>query len=92
MALQIIENNGTFYVHGKINTSTTKSFLMHFEYVLNQRNVIIINIDALGEIDRDGFKVLNFLSQSAQKKNKELQIVGNVYTEMYDAFDSNHVA
>jgi len=37
MALQISENKGTFNLQGKINETTSRSLIIHFEYLLSVR-------------------------------------------------------
>jgi len=44
MALQILEKNGIFHVNGKINLETTKNFMVHFDYILDYNNKVVINI------------------------------------------------
>ena len=54
MSLQISKQNGIFYLDGRINSTTLKSFKTYFKYNLSQSKKIIINIDNVLEIDRSG--------------------------------------
>lgn len=91
MALQIIENNKVFYVKGKINTSTERCFMYHFDSVLNKSKKIIINMDAVDEIDTDGVRALKPLISIAKRKDKTFYITGKGSKEIYEDYQSNQV-
>ena len=54
MALQILNKKGIFHLEGKINCSTAKSFITHFEHYILRNKKTIINIDKIKKIDSDG--------------------------------------
>jgi ABC-type transporter Mla MlaB component len=76
MALTITEQEGTFYLKGNINTSTSILFDEHFKYVLNVYAEIAINIHGLKEIDMDGFLSLKKIQNYAVSKGKKITIEG----------------
>ena len=92
MALQIIQQNGIFYVGGKINTATTKNFMVHFDYILENNDRVVINIDQVDEIDNEGIKALEVLTKIAVKNNKSFIITGNRSKDIVDAIDTILVA
>ena len=44
MSLQISKQNGIFYLDGRINSTTLKSFKTYFKYNLSQSKKIIIKV------------------------------------------------
>jgi ABC-type transporter Mla MlaB component len=51
MALQILEKNGTFELYGNLNTKNSRSFIIHFEYLINTLKDVTINIDKIKALD-----------------------------------------
>ena len=51
MTLEISKKNEIFYLNGRLNSSTLKSFITYFEYNLSQNKNVTINIDHVIEID-----------------------------------------
>ena len=92
MALQILEQNGTFYLKGKLNTSTSKVFIEHLKHSIKKIKKVIINIENLKEIDVDGLKALNFLMNTSIVKKKIFSIRGYGCKEIYDHFNSSQIA
>lgn len=92
MALQIIENNGIFYVKGNINTGTIKHFRNYLNTVLNDKVKLIINIDEVDEIDVDGLYELKALLKITDKSNKKFFIIGKGSKEIYENYQTNQVA
>ena len=92
MALQIIQQNGIFYVEGKINATTTRNFMVHFDYILDNHKRVVINIDEVNEIDEDGIKALRILMRIASKNNKTFIISGHGSKDIIDEFDTALVA
>lgn len=75
MALQIREVNGTYYVNGKINTNTRKSFMKYFSCVLYHVKKIVVDIKKVEEIDADGFRALHKIREIANYDYKEVSII-----------------
>ncbi len=92
MSLKISEQNGTFFVNGKINTSTLNSFKSYFHYNLSQNNKVIMNIDNVIEIDKSGLEIIRNLNNKALLENKMFSIVGYGCKEIYDDFNQFNVA
>lgn len=92
MALQILNNKGIFYIKGKINSTTTRNFMIHFDYVLDATENVIINIDKIDEIDVEGVEAIRTLMRIAEKNNKTFSIVTHCDKEIYDNFKCNQVA
>jgi anti-anti-sigma regulatory factor len=76
MSLKITQNNGTFEVAGKINTATSKSFKLHFDFILNSRDKLTIDINKVNEINVCGARVLKELYRKAILNNKTFSILG----------------
>lgn len=92
MALKILEKKGVFYLKGKINNTTTRDFIIHFDYVLDATENVMINVDEVEEIDSEGIGAIKTLMRIAEKNNKTFSIVGSVFKEIYDNFKCSQVA
>lgn len=92
MSLKISEKSGTFFVNGKINTSTLHSFETYFQYNLSQSNKVIMNIDDVIEIDKSGLEIIRSLKNKALLENKMFSVVGYGCKEIYDDFNHNNAA
>lgn len=86
MALKIVEQQGTFFIQGRINNTTAANFKSHFEYLMEINNELTLNIDAIEEIDVEGLSALHELYTQALIYKKEFFIVGNGCKEIYDEF------
>ncbi len=92
MALKILENKGVFYLKGKINNTTTRDFIIHFDYVLDATENVMINVDKIDEIDAEGVEAIRTLMRIAEKNNKTFSIVTHCDKEIYDNFKCSQVA
>ncbi|WP_435415304.1 hypothetical protein [Polaribacter aestuariivivens] len=92
MSLQISEQNGTFHLNGKLNASTLNFFNTYFEYNLSQEKSIVVNIDKVIEIDKNGVEAFRNFTKNAFLNQKVFQIVGNGCKEIYDDFNQTNVA
>ncbi|CAL2082156.1 hypothetical protein LNI90_05520 [Tenacibaculum dicentrarchi] len=92
MALQITGRNGKFYLKGKLNNSTSQFFVTYFEHFITKNKKVIIKIDKVNEITKDGLKAINTLISVALKKGKIFSVIGYGAKEIYDHFDKINVA
>lgn len=92
MALQILENNGTFYLQGDITTTTSRAFIVYFEQLLRSFKNITVNIDQVKEIDKKGVSAFKKLYINALRENKLFSVVGNGCKDIYDEFNHQEVA
>jgi anti-anti-sigma regulatory factor len=76
IALQILGKNGTFELNGNLNTTTSRSFITHFEYLINTFKNVTINIDKVKAIDASGTQALKTLAAISLKNNSILYIIG----------------
>ena len=84
MSLQISKQNGIFYLDGRINSTTLKSFKTYFKYNLSQSKKIIINIDNVLEIDRSGVDAIYNFIKKAISKQKIFSVIGHGSKDIYD--------
>lgn len=92
MALQITQKNGTFYLKGKLNNSTSKFFIVFFDFNIKRKKEVIINIDNLDEITKDGLNAINILTEKSKRTAKVFSIIGLGCKEIYDHFEEINVA
>ena len=90
MALYISERKGIFYVEGKIETETLRSFSTYFIYINN--NKVIVNIDKVRAIYVDGLKALQTLHRNAAVNNKVFSLIGYCSKDIYNHFQSNQLS
>ncbi|MCH2194243.1 hypothetical protein [Kordia sp.] len=92
MALQITQQNGTFLLKGKLNTTTSRSFIIHFEYIMEQQQNVVVNIDGITEIDYDGLEGIKTLTAIALRDHKMFSVIGNGCKDIYQDFNCSQVA
>ncbi|MEY8850070.1 STAS domain-containing protein [Psychroserpens sp. XS_ASV72] len=88
MALQIIENNNTFELHGTLNTATSKSFLNHVKLLMAHTKEMTLSIDHLSFIDESGVGALKHLLTEAFRQHLKFSIIGYGCKDIYDEFKS----
>ncbi|KAB1158579.1 STAS domain-containing protein [Tenacibaculum aiptasiae] len=76
MALQILERKGVYYLNGRINCSTVRSFIIYFEHYISKSKSVTINMDKVKEIDMAGMDAIKTLMAIALKKRKKFLTVG----------------
>lgn len=92
MALQITQQNGTFLLIGKLNTTTTRSFIIHFEYIIEQCQNVVVNIDEITEIDHDGLEGIKTLTAIALRNHTLFSVIGNGCKDIYQDWNCSQVA
>jgi len=92
MALQILEQNGTFELQGSLTASTTRSFIIHFEHIIKTVKDVTINIDKVNSIDTTGVDALKTLIAIALRSNNIFSVVGNGCKDIYDDYKSSFAA
>ncbi|WP_299121176.1 STAS domain-containing protein [uncultured Tenacibaculum sp.] len=84
MALQISEKKGIFYLKGKINCTTVKSFVTYFEHYISKNKKTVINLDKIKEIDSDGLNAIKKLRAIAVKNQKIFSTTGNGTKDIFN--------
>lgn len=92
MALQITQQNGTFLLSGKLNSTTSRSFIIHFEYIIEQQQNVVVNIDGVSEIDHDGLEGIKTVTAIALRNHKMFSVIGNGCKDIYQDFNCSQVA
>ncbi len=92
MALQILENKGTFHLRGRVNTTTTRSFIIYFEHMINTINNVKVDINKIKEIDQSGVEAFKTLIAISLRNNKSFLIVGNGSQDIYEDCSFSNVA
>ncbi len=92
MALQISQKNGKFYLNGKLNSTTSRFFIIYFEHNIEQLKSVTINIDNVNEISRDGLEAISTLTAIALRNDKLFSVTGYGCKEIYDDFNQMNVA
>lgn len=86
MTLQIIPNNGTFHLQGNLTKSTTRSFIIQFEYLVQNIKNVTINNDRISKIDKNGVEAIKTLMAIALRNGNEFSVVGKGSKDIYEDF------
>ena len=92
MALSIFKNNEVYHLKGKLNSATSRSFIIHFDYVLSNTDHLVINIDELSGRDINGVKAFEIISAIALNNFKKLSVRSKTKNEIFSALSNLHVA
>ena len=92
MALQILENNGSFYILGNISFENVFSMEQHIESILEKRKYVTIDITQVTRIDIQGVLTLTKIYQNALLAKKIFTIIGVGSKDLYDHFNSQRIA
>ena len=86
MALQISNNARVYEILGELNAQNTNSLKNYFETLINESNFIIISLNHLNYLDKNGFQEIISLYKKALSKNKVFYIVGHKNQKVVELF------
>ena len=92
MALSISNHKGKFFLKGRLNSSTSRFFIIHFEYLLSINDSVVINVDGLNEIDYDGITAFKTLKAIALNAFKKISVSSKNKNNIFNSFDYNNAA
>ncbi|AEH01191.1 hypothetical protein [Lacinutrix sp. 5H-3-7-4] len=92
MTLQILENNGVFYLEGDLIANTTRSFIIYFEYKIKTMEAVTVNIEKLNLIDKNGVAALTTLLANALREENKFVVTGIGCKDIYEDFNYQNVA
>jgi anti-anti-sigma regulatory factor len=84
MSLIIKESNGITILEGIINSASEKDLKERLEFLLTYTSSVIINIDKVTSISRNGLKVIENLFSQAKQNNKVFCVVGYGCNDIYN--------
>ena len=84
MSLKISKKKSVYFMKGRITKSTVNLFLIYFKKKLFKKEKIVLNIDAIKQIDRIGLKALKEFIKEGVGRSKEVFIIGYGCKEIYD--------
>lgn len=76
MDLQIINNKGTFEIHGNLTHENTNYAKDYFNMLLDTYYEVVICLKKVNKIDKPALSVLKFISEKAKKRSKTLFVLG----------------
>jgi ABC-type transporter Mla MlaB component len=92
MALSILKKNNIYYLKGKLNTSTSRSFIIQFEHIISNNNCLEINVDGINEIDINGANAIDTIKAIALNMHKVLSVSSNHKNEIYNSISFSNAA
>lgn len=92
MALEISNNHDYFKIEGNLNRKNLHIFQNTFDNIFEKLDKVIISIEGLQGIDRDGVNAIAKLHNESLLKHKKLSIIGMGCNELYEHFTTNDAA
>lgn len=84
MALEITNSLDTFTITGILNKTNVKKFQIYFNNIFTTTNELVINIDKLKSIDREGVSAFEDIYKQSLKAHKPFFITGIGSKEIFD--------
>ena len=84
MALKITNSLDTFKVTGVLNKTNVKKFQIYFKNIFSTTNELVINIEELKSIDREGVSAFEDIYKQSLKAHKPFFITGLGSKEIFD--------
>ena len=92
MTLEICKDANLFRIKGRLDRSSLQLFQETFDNIFEKMDQVVISIEDLQGIDREGVVAIAKLHNEAIIKQKKLSIVGIGCKELYQHFNSNDAA
>jgi ABC-type transporter Mla MlaB component len=92
MVLEICICDNCFRLKGNLTKKHLYIFQKAFKDIFNKVDDLILNIEELNAIDRDGVSAITKLHNLALTENKKLTIIGLGNKELYDHFRTSDAA
>lgn len=90
--LEITHANDYFKIKGNLNRNNLHIFQNAFQNIFDTQDALIISIEGLDGIDRDGVNAIAKLHNESLIKQKKLSIVGLGCKELYEHFSASDAA
>jgi anti-anti-sigma regulatory factor len=92
MVLEITHANHYFKIKGNLNKKNLHIFQSTFQNIFDSLDSLIISIEGLDGIDREGVNAIAKLHNESLIKNKKLSIVGVGCKDLYNHFSASDAA
>ncbi|RNC86512.1 MAG: STAS domain-containing protein [Winogradskyella sp.] len=76
MNLEIINNVGTFEIHGDFTGANTDIVESYFNKLLDTYYEVVLCLKQVQQIDSNALKVLQFITAKAKRRSKVLFVLG----------------
>ena len=86
MDLQITNYNNRFQIKGTLNKLNLKTFNSYFANIFEKLDDVLVDIESVESIDREGVMALAKLHNESITKSKRLSIIGFGCKELYHHF------
>ena len=83
MALEIRQKKDIFELKGKLNTKNSRTFIIHFEYLIKTFKNVTVNIDKVKAIDITGVEAMKTLIAISLKNHCQFYITGRGCEDIY---------
>ena len=86
MAILIGDQDNVFSVKGVINQESSKDLKVYIETQFRRFSSVIMNIDLVNKIDKNGIELLRSIHQNSLQEGNIFIITGMGCKEIYDDF------
>lgn len=86
MAILIGDHDNEFSVKGVINQENSKDLQAYIESQFRKFSSVIMNIDLVHKIDKNGIEFLRLIHQNSLQRGHTFTITGEGCKEIYDDF------
>lgn len=86
MAILIENQNNVFNIKGEINQFNAKILKSYVESQFHSFDRVVLNINDVKKIDKEGINILTSLYQVSMQKEKSFSIIGYGCKDIYDQF------
>jgi len=73
---QIINNQGTFEIHGNLTSKNASYTKEYFNTLLDRYYEVVICLNKVTKLDNSALQVLRFISKKAKQRSKILFVLG----------------
>ena len=92
MVLEILNCDDCYKIKGKLTQQNLHIFQTAFQNIFETTDNLIISIEGLSGIDREGVNAIAKLHNESLTQQKKLTIIGLGNKELYEHFKSNDAA
>lgn len=91
MDLEIINNKGTYEIHGSFTNSHANTIATYFNTLLDTYYEIVICLKKVKQIDESALNVMRFIAAKAKRRSKVLFVLGKENDCVRQQFKKNHL-
>ena len=92
MVLEITHCDNCFNLKGQLTRISLPVFIKTFHNIFERQDELVLNIEEVNAIDRQGVRAIAQLHNQSINKNKKFVIVGYGNRDLYQEFSNDNAA